>query len=262
MAYPPPVTKKERKVLEVIGRGHPERTMKVRTAAGGSTIVNALNWNEIVIGSGLATLELSSCIPHLGTRNLIDNGIEYKGILALLRGADSQQYFWWITSLGRRFLEDNPEDALPDVPPLPTLAQLKPSDIDEAAWIYEKSLSASPHVEPDKIAWAERLLDDDIKSEIAKAAQQLEAMWVVFERMFGHRCGAEAGRQADIRDPVVKKVTVRRYRAIDEQCRRMGLPPSQKPGAWLTHYNGGDVDLESAPWEQRADLSAPAAARC
>ena len=37
-------------------------------------------------------------------------------------------------------------------------------------------------------------------------------------------------------------------RAMDEQCRRLGLPPSQKPSAWLTYYNGGDIGLEPAPW--------------
>jgi len=51
-----------------------------------------------------------------------------------------------------------------------------------------------------------------------------------------------------VRDPVVKRAAVRVYRAIDEQCRRLGLPPSQKPPAWLTYYNGGDIGLEPAPW--------------
>jgi hypothetical protein len=94
MTYPPSVTKKDHKVLEVIGRGHPERTMNVRTAAGSSTIVNALDWNEVEIGAGLALPELSGCIAILGAHKLIENGIEYAGIFARLRGAENKTYFW------------------------------------------------------------------------------------------------------------------------------------------------------------------------
>lgn len=254
MAHPPPVTKKERKVLEVIGRGHPERTMTVRTRGGASATLNALEWSEVQIGAGLAASEFYECIANLGAGKLIDNGIEFPGMFARLRGAE-EKYYFWITAQGRRFLAENPQDALPDVPPLPTRAELKPSDIEDAVQIYENSLSPRRYVKPDeaawahKVAWAEGLLDDDIKSEIAKAAQELEAMWVVFERMFGHRGPAEVGPETEIRDPVVTRTVVRVFRAMDEQCKRLGFPPSWKPESWLTRYNGGDVGLEPAPWE-------------
>jgi hypothetical protein len=93
-------------------------------------------------------------------------------------------------------------------------------------------------------------LDDDIKAEVAKAAEELEAMWVTFERKFGHRGSVKVGQEAELRDPVVKRTTVRMYRAKDEQCRRLGFPPSEKPRSWLTYYRGGDVGLEAAPWEK------------
>lgn len=228
--------------------------MTVRTMGGASATVNALERSEVQIGAGLDALEFSDCIAHLGAGNLIDSARELPGMFARLRGAE-EKYYFWITALGRRFLAENPQDALPDVPPLPTRAELKPSDIDDAVRIYENSLSPRPYVKPNEVAWAKGLLDDDVKSEIAKAAQELEAMWVGFERIFGHRGPVKVGRKTEIRDPVVKRTAVRVFRAKDEQCRRLGFPPSQKPRAWLTHYNGGNVGLEPAPWDLNRDCA-------
>ena len=170
-------------------------------------------------------------------------------MFARLRGAE-EKYFFWITPFGRQFLSENPADALPEVPALPTRGELKASDIDDAVRIYENNLSQRPYLKPDEVSWASGLLDDDIKAELRKTAEELEAMWAAFERLFGHRGPANTSREKEIRDPVVKHTTVRMFRAKDEQCRRLGFPPSQKPGAWLTHYQGGNVGLAPAPWEE------------
>jgi hypothetical protein len=105
-------------------------------------------------------------------------------------------------------------------------------------------------VKPAEVAWADSVLDDDVKGEIAIAAQELEAMWTTFERMFGHRGPIRAEREKEVRDPVVTCATVRTLRAQDEQRRRLGFPPSLKPGSWLTRYNGGNVGLKPPPWQQ------------
>lgn len=247
MAYPPPVTKKERKILEIVARGHPERTMNVRRSFASGT-VNALEWTEIQIASGLSSNEFGDCIAHLVAGNLIDSGEQSPGLLGRLRGKD-EQFFFWATELGHRFLADQSEDETPEevVPPAPTEA--KGEDIDDAVRIYEDSFSAKPYVQPDQMKWAETMLDEDIKSEIKRAALELEEMWAAFAKMFGHRSAASSEKEAAVRDPAVKRSVVRVFRAQDEQRRRRGFGTSQKPPAWPTHYNNGDVGLDPASWE-------------
>ncbi len=111
MAYPPPVTKQERKVLAVVGRGHPHRTMSVRI--GGSNVaVNALEWSEVQIGAGITDdAELGNCIAHLRAGELIDGARQPPGLFARISGS-KELFFFWITHSGRRFLEDVPEAGL------------------------------------------------------------------------------------------------------------------------------------------------------
>ena len=130
MAYPPQVTKKEHKVLEIIGRGHPQRSMYVRGSFGSGT-TNALESSEAQIGAGLDSSEFLDCIAHLIAGNLIESARQPPGLFARLRGAEDK-YFLWITPLGRRFLSENPVDTLPEVPALPPRDQLSASDIDDA----------------------------------------------------------------------------------------------------------------------------------
>ena len=109
-------------------------------------------------------------------------------------------------------------------------------------WVNIRSLR-------DQIKWAEDLLDEDVKNEVKVAALELEEMWSAFEKMFGHRSAASSEKEASVRDPTVKRSTVRVCRAKDEQLRRKGFGESEKPESWSTHYNNGDVGLPSAPWE-------------
>ncbi|HHE33218.1 MAG TPA: hypothetical protein ENL07_11560 [Chlorobaculum parvum] len=74
-------------------------------------------------------------------------------------------------------------------------------------------------------------------------------MWKEFEVKFGHKGAASSDEEANFRDPVIKITTVRMFRAMDEQLSRLNLPMSRKPGAWDTHYEGGDVGLKPAPWQ-------------
>ena len=112
-----------------------------------------------------------------------------------------------------------------------------------------------PYVKPEEVKWAERILDEDIRSEVKGAALELEEMWAAFKGMFGHGGPARGEREAAVRDPVVKCSAVRAYRATDEQRRRRGFGPSPKPEAWPTHYNNGQVGLDPAPWEPPASYT-------
>lgn len=102
MTYPPPVSKKERRVLEIIGRGHPNRTMNVKSRASTGT-VNSLEWAEIQIAAELGATEFGDCIAHLTAGGLIDSARELPSMFSRLRG-NQEKYFFWITPQGRRFL--------------------------------------------------------------------------------------------------------------------------------------------------------------
>lgn len=107
MTYPTPVTKAERKILEIIARGHPQRkvTLNYRGRCGQ---LNALEWDETRIGSGLNESEFGEGIAHLTSENLIDSGRQLPGMFARMRGEDVKYYFW-ATDAGRQFLIDNLE---------------------------------------------------------------------------------------------------------------------------------------------------------
>lgn len=247
MAYPPPVTKKERRVLAIIARGHPERTMHIR-GTWGSGNINALEWTEVQIAVGMTWDEFGDCIAHLVGGDLIDSTQKLPGLLGHLTGKKTQ-YFYWATELGRKFLEEKSEDETPDAVLPSTADKATEQDIDDAARIYADSFSKHPYVKPNEVDWAATLLDEDVQNEIKQAALEQEAMWATFERMFGHRGPAANEKQRAVRDPAVKRSTVRVFRAKDEQRHRRGFGPSRKPEAWSTHYNGGDLGLDPPPWE-------------
>lgn len=246
MAYPPPVIKRERKVLEIIARGHPERRMNFRNKHG-SGIVNSLSWSEIQISSGFSQSIFSDCIAHLVANNLIASGTRKRGFFGGLVGRKDIHYFW-VTESGLQFLRKFSDEDTPDEAPLTLLGALKGEDIDEAVRIYENSFSEFPYVKQKEIDWANQVLDEDIRYEIKIAAIELEKMWTEFERMFGHRSAARSKRESSVRDPAVVRSAVRVFRAQDEQRCRKGFGTSWKPEAWSTHYNNGDVRLDSPPW--------------
>jgi hypothetical protein len=247
VAYPPTVIKMERMVLEIIARGHPDRTMNHRGNFSSGT-VNAIEWNEIQVASGLSFDEFGQCIAHLVQGNLIKSGRELPGFLGRIAGKQERTYFW-ATDLGHDFLKKQTEDETPEEVIRNTSAKATPDDIDEAARIFKNSFSANPYEKPDDVQWAVTLLDDDIKSEIKRGALELEEMWTTFETMFGRRGPVQNEKEKSVRDPAVKRSVVRVCRAIDEQRKRKNFGPSEKPEAWQTHYRNGEVGLEPASWE-------------
>jgi len=93
MAYPPPIAKKERKVLEVIARGHPGRTMSVQGTWGSGTI-NALEWEEIEKASGVPSEKFGGCVAHLVAGDLIDSDTKQPGLWGRLSSMEEQYFFW------------------------------------------------------------------------------------------------------------------------------------------------------------------------
>jgi hypothetical protein len=110
MTYPPEVTIQDCRVLEIIGRGHPERKMTA-TNSGGSKQIAAITWSEIQVALGATTSKLSDSIAHLVANNLIMSGDQRPSIWGRIKG-ESNTTFFWITSTGESFLrkmQSNPK---------------------------------------------------------------------------------------------------------------------------------------------------------
>lgn len=95
--------------------------------------------------------------------------------------------------------------------------------------------------------------DPDIRRELEDIARHTEAMWQAFEQRFGHRGPPTGADEHAMADPVLAETTVRQLRAVDEQLRRLRLPPAPRPADWVRRCAAGRVPLPPAPWARRAD---------
>jgi hypothetical protein len=237
MTYPPPISNDEKKLL---------RVLKNRTLA------NPIEWTQLQTVTDLPHSVFLDGFAHLVREDFVDTMRVYQGFIKSLFGVQPETYAF-ITESGLAYLqkyahttaeEDAKEAALNETP------IDRRNMIEEAVRIYQDSLSKRPYYTREQVAAAAARLDQDIKDELRKAVSEEEAMWDAYERRFGHRGAAATKEQAAFRDPVIKRTTVRMFRAMDEQLRRLKLPESRKPEAWKTHYNGGKVGLDPAPWQK------------
>ncbi|MBX3708207.1 MAG: hypothetical protein KIT56_00860 [Gammaproteobacteria bacterium] len=248
MSKPPKIIKLERHILAIISQGHPDRIMTIQTSYGNKQI-NPLTWSEIQVASNQPLDTAGNCIAHLVNWQFIESAKTYPGFIRRLLGQEGTTYFW-ITALGQKFLDEHPDDIIPEKIEFSPKESMTTDDFEEAVRAYEDSCSSSPYTSEDKIKWATSVLDVDIKEEIKASAIELENMWQQFENLFGHRGPAKNQKERSVRDPVVKKTTIKIYRALDEQLKRKGFPPSSKPPAWHDYYENGDIGLPPPPWEK------------
>lgn len=238
MTYPPPITEDEKTML---------RLLKNRT------ITNPIEFSQFLKAAvDLTPSVFLDGIAHLVGEAFVETRMVRQGLLKTLFGRQPDTYVF-ITEKGLAYIEkyghtapaeDAKEAALNETP------QDRRNLIEEAVRVYQNSLSKKPFYKPEQISAAAAQLDDDIKEELRKAVSEEEAMWNVFEKRFGHRNGATTQEQVNFRNPVIKRTSVRMFRAMDEQLRRLKLPESRKPEAWKTHYNSGDVGLDPAAWQK------------
>lgn len=236
MSYPPAISEDEKKMLHLL---------KNREAS------DPIEWSLYKMSADLPPSLFIAGIAHLVAGRLIGTVQERQGILKTLFGKEPNQYVF-ITQLGKSYLEafghttsveDAREAALNETP------EDRRNTIEEAVRVFDDGFSKEPIYSIEKRREATSRLDDDIKREIEIAALEREKMWDEYEVKFGHKGAASSEEEADFRDPVIKITTVRIFRAMDEQLKRLNLPTSRKPGAWDTHYKSGDVGLKPAPWE-------------
>jgi hypothetical protein len=106
-----PITAIERRVLEIIARGHPNRTMHFNSTSS-SGEVPALEWSEIETAADIPFDEFADCIAHLVRKNFIQSGAQLPGFFGSLLGKEEKTYFW-PTEMGSRFLIEYSEDETP-----------------------------------------------------------------------------------------------------------------------------------------------------
>lgn len=128
MSYPPEITEKDRKVLEVIARGHPERTM-TSTRNGISKQVSALTWNEIQLARNASFSDISDCIAHLVANGYIDSGRQNPSIWGRLKG-ESETAFFWVTPAGQAFLRTDSTSSSTAVESRDQKLKSTPADLD------------------------------------------------------------------------------------------------------------------------------------
>jgi hypothetical protein len=102
MSYPPEISEKCRKVLEVIFRGHPERT--TWTSRGVSKKVSAVTWSELQIALNASFDDIENSIANLVSNKFIESGLQNPTLWRKLQG-EKQTPFFWITATGEAFLK-------------------------------------------------------------------------------------------------------------------------------------------------------------
>lgn len=235
MPPPPNVTDTEKHLLKVLGN-----------QPSGAII----EWSALERATGATGSVFGDSVAHLVSHGFIDCAPERVGCLgAILRM--EPRYFMAITPLGAAYLrefghtsaaEDARDRQLQETP------EDRRNAIEEVVRLAMDSFSLKPIYGIAKHREAIARLDADVLQELEATARDEQAMWQEFERRFGHRGPASVGPETELRDPVILRTTVRMFRAMDEQLRRLGLPPSRKPPAWPTHYKGGNVELPAPPW--------------
>ncbi len=209
-----------------------------------------MEWSALERATGAAGSVFGDSVAQLVSHGFIDCAPERVGCLgAILR--KEPRYFMAITPLGAAYLrefghtsaaEDARDRQLQETP------EERRNAIEEVVRLAMDSFSPKPIYGIAKHREAIARLDADVLQELEATARDEQAMWQEFERRFGHRGPTSVGAETELRDPVILRTTVRMFRAMDEQLRRMGLPASRKPTAWVTHYHNGDMSLPPAPW--------------
>jgi hypothetical protein len=103
MSYPPEISAKEKEVLEILGRGHPDRRMTA-THRNNAAQVPALTWAEIQIALNTTHGEIGDAVAKLVANKLIDSGRQDPSFWGRLRG-DKETYYFWITETGKAHLK-------------------------------------------------------------------------------------------------------------------------------------------------------------
>jgi len=83
-----------------------------------------------------------------------------------------EQTYYFASNAGLQFLMEQSEEDTPEQIELPAPGNLTADDISDAIFDFKNSFSPDPYASDEKILWANRVLDDDIKFEIETASRK------------------------------------------------------------------------------------------
>jgi hypothetical protein len=99
------ISNKDRKILEVVARGHPDRRM-TSIRRGVPADVSALTLNDIRFAVDASQSEVTDSIARLVANNYVEFGRQKPSVWGKLKG-EKDIAFFWVTPTGRAFLRSS-----------------------------------------------------------------------------------------------------------------------------------------------------------
>ena len=244
------ILKKHYKVLKKLSEGNSSREMTVNIDYE-TKDVKPFSLDELADAMDANFDDVCNIAANLKYMGYVDTVIQNPTFMQKLKGKE-EEIFWFPSDAGESFLNSHKLEDIPEDEPLADKTDASADDYREAwtvlGYVYEDDNDIYDDDER-KVKWAESLFETDVLEEIKASCEEIHKMKSEFKAKFGHDLPASNDEEAAFRDPIVLASTVRNFRALDEQLRRVNLPESEKPPAWNTHYKGGNIDLPKPPWE-------------
>ena len=248
---PDVMLKKHFRVLQKLCEGNSSREMTVSINYETKN-VKPFSLDELAEAMDTSFDEVGNIAANLIGMKYVQTVHQKPTFFEKMKGKE-EDILWFPSDLGESFINSNNIDDIPENEPLNDKADASPSDYREAwtvlGYVYEDDNDIYDDDER-KIKWAESLFDSDVLEEIKTSCEEMNKMVSEFKTKFGHDLPAANEEEIEFRDPIVTASTIRKFRALDEQLKRVNLPESEKPPAWNTRYKGGDVNLPSPSWEK------------
>src|SRR5689334_22753500 len=91
MSYPPSIGENEKRLLEIIRRGHPNRRVTLKRR-GRSIEVSALTWDELELAFGSQRSILAEYVAHLVASDYIDSERTYSSLWQAIKSGETPTY--------------------------------------------------------------------------------------------------------------------------------------------------------------------------
>lgn len=243
------ILKKHYEVLLKLKEGNNSRNLTVNTTYTTKNI-NPFSLDELATSMNMEFNEVSNIAANLISMGYAET-ITKKPSFIQKMGGNEEEILWFPSDEGESFLNSHKLEDIPEEEPLAQKIDASASDYREAWTVLGYVYQDDNDIYDDdkrKIKWAESLFDSDVLEEIKISCEEMNKMVSEFKTKFGHDLPATNDEEIEFRDHIVTASGVRRFRALDEQLRRVNLPESEKPGAWNERYKGGNIDLPKPPW--------------
>ena len=245
------ILKKHYEVLLKLREGNHLRYLTVNTSYTTKDI-NPFSLDELAASMNMEFDDVCNIAANLISMGYAETITQKPSFVQKMIGRE-EEILWFPSDLGESFLKSHKLESIPEDEPLAEKKEATAEDYREAKSVLEDIYSDNNFDiycdDERKIKWAKSLFDSDIIEEIKISCDEMDKMYLEFKRKFGHDLPARNDEEAAFRDPIVISLAVRKFRALDEQLRRVNLPESEKPRSWNTHFKGGNIDLPKPLWD-------------